>query len=128
MPQTAMAEPRRAGVADPVHFAPNGFRRAGRSPATLDTQHDRRDGVEQRREADEHAVVGEGEQQHEQGADLATACVRYVLDQQEWKAKSPEVARNGAVDGIGGVEIEIEDGDKGDPEYNQKQQTVAVVV
>jgi hypothetical protein len=27
--------------------------------------------------------------QHEQGADLATAALRYVLDEQEWKAKSP---------------------------------------
>jgi hypothetical protein len=44
---------------------------------------------------------------HEQGAELATAVLRYVLDQQEWKAKSPIVAENGAVDGIGGIEIEL---------------------
>jgi hypothetical protein len=44
----------------------------------------------------------------EQGAELATAVLRYVLDEQEWKAKSPECARDGAVDGIGGIEIEIE--------------------
>ena len=54
--------------------------------------------------------------QHEQGADLATACVRYVLDQQEWKAKSPLAGQDGAVDGIGGLEIEIGGGDQGDPE------------
>ncbi len=52
----------------------------------------------------------------EQGAELATAVLRYVLDEQEWKAKSPECARDGAVDGIGGIEIEIEEGDHGDNE------------
>ena len=54
--------------------------------------------------------------QHEQGADLATACVRYVLDEQQWKAKSPLCGQDGAVDGIGGIELEIGEGDKGDPE------------
>lgn len=54
----------------------------------------------------------------EQGAELATAVLRYVLDEQEWKAKSPECARDGAVDGIGGIEIEIEQGDHGDPEVS----------
>ena len=39
-----------------------------------------------------------------------------MLDEQEWKAKSPECARDGAVDGIGGIEIELEQGDHGDPE------------
>jgi hypothetical protein len=52
----------------------------------------------------------------EEGAELATAVLRYVLDEQEWKAKSPECARDGAVDGIGGIEIELEQGDHGDPE------------
>lgn len=55
---------------------------------------------------------------HEEGAELATAVVRYVLDEQEWKAKSPECAINGAVDGIGGVEIEITEGDQGDNEVS----------
>lgn len=53
---------------------------------------------------------------HEQGAELATAVLRYALDEQDWKAKSPECARDGAVDGFGGVELEIEDGDHGDKE------------
>jgi hypothetical protein len=53
---------------------------------------------------------------HEEGADLATAAVRYVLDEQEWKAKSPECARDGAIDGIGGIELELTQGDQGDPE------------
>lgn len=54
--------------------------------------------------------------QHEEGAELATAVIRYVLDEQEWNAKSPEVALNGAVDGIGGIEILLEEGDQGDME------------
>lgn len=53
---------------------------------------------------------------HEEGAELATAVLRYVLDEQEWKAKSPEVARDGAIDGIGGIEIELTEGDNGDRE------------
>ncbi len=53
--------------------------------------------------------------QHEQGAELSTAVLNYALDQQDWKAKSPAVAENGAVDGIGGIEIEITSSD-GDPE------------
>lgn len=53
---------------------------------------------------------------HEEGAELATAVIRYVLDEQEWQAKSPEVARDGAIDGIGGVEIELEQGDQDDYE------------
>ncbi len=52
--------------------------------------------------------------QHEQGAELSTAAIRYSLDENEWKAKSPQVAQDGAVDGIGGIEIELTQGDKGD--------------
>ncbi len=55
-------------------------------------------------------------QQQDQGAELATAVIRYVLDAQEWDAKAPECARDGAVDGIGGIELVIEQGDKGDPD------------
>lgn len=54
--------------------------------------------------------------QHEQGAELATAVLRYVLDQQDWRAKSPIAAMDGAVDGLAGVELTLEKGDKGDPE------------
>lgn len=53
---------------------------------------------------------------HEEGAELATAAVRYVLDEQRWKEKRPEIARKGAIDGIAGIEILIEQGDQGDPE------------
>lgn len=54
--------------------------------------------------------------QHEHDADLATAVIRYVLDEQDWKAKSPECARDGAVDGIAGIGLELEAGDQGDNE------------
>ena len=56
--------------------------------------------------------------QHEQGADLASAVLRYVLDESEWKAKSPEVARDCAVDGVAGVELLVIQGDQGDPDID----------
>lgn len=53
---------------------------------------------------------------HEEGAELATAVIRYALDEQEWRAKSPICASDGATDGIGGLEITLEQGDRGDVE------------
>lgn len=53
---------------------------------------------------------------HEEGAELGTAVIRYVLDEQEWKAKSPEVALDGAIDGYAGIEIDLTEGDQGDHE------------
>ena len=53
---------------------------------------------------------------HEEGADIATAVVRYVLDEQRWTEKSPNAGLSGAVDGIGGIELLIEQGDTGDNE------------
>lgn len=54
--------------------------------------------------------------QHEEGADLATACIRYVLDNQEWQSKSSEVARDSAIEGIGGIEINLTQGTAGNPD------------
>src|SRR6185437_1133534 len=54
--------------------------------------------------------------EHEQGADVATAVMRYVLDNNDWKSKSTRNARLGAVDGIAGVEFDLETGDHGDPD------------
>lgn len=51
----------------------------------------------------------------EQGADIATAVIRYALDSQEWKPKSAEIARDGAIEGIGGIEINLTQGDTQDP-------------
>lgn len=53
--------------------------------------------------------------QHADGADLATAVIRYALDEQEWKPKSAEIARDGAIEGIGGLEINLVQGDTRDP-------------
>ena len=54
--------------------------------------------------------------EHEQGADVATAVMRYCLDINDWKSKSTRNARLGAVDGIAGVEFDLETGDHGDPD------------
>ena len=54
--------------------------------------------------------------QHEQGADLATAVLRYVLDRSDWKSKSTRIARFGGINGLAGVEYDLEQGDLGDPE------------
>lgn len=56
--------------------------------------------------------------QHEQGADLATATLRYVLDTSDADAKLPEVARDASTSGIGAVELLIQPGDMGDPEIS----------
>lgn len=53
---------------------------------------------------------------HEEGADLATAVIRYALESQDWAAKSPLCAESGAVDGIGGIELELTEGDHQDKE------------
>jgi hypothetical protein len=53
---------------------------------------------------------------HEEGgAALATAVVRSVLDENEWKTISYLVGQSSAIDGFGGVELTIEQGDEGDP-------------
>ena len=51
---------------------------------------------------------------HRDGADLATATLKYSLDAQRWTDKSPLVALDGAVEGLGGVELTLEQGDLGD--------------
>lgn len=53
---------------------------------------------------------------HEDGAEVATAVLRFLLDQQRWTEKSPVAGLNGAIDGIGGIEITLDAGDRGDTE------------
>jgi hypothetical protein len=53
---------------------------------------------------------------HEQGADLASAAIRYAMERTEWERKDPQCTWMAAVDGIAGVEFNIEQGDKGDTE------------
>jgi hypothetical protein len=52
----------------------------------------------------------------EAGADLATAVVRYVVDEQQFKTLSPFCGQDAAIDGLSGVELTLEQGDQGDPE------------
>src|SRR3990167_8057802 len=54
--------------------------------------------------------------EHEEGAEIATAVVRYVLDASRWEVLSSEEARDGAVNGIFGIELRLEHGDQGDPD------------
>jgi hypothetical protein len=58
---------------------------------------------------------------HEAGADIATAVLRYVCDEQDWAAKSLVSGLNGSVDGIGGIEIVLEQGDRGDVEVGLEE-------
>jgi len=51
---------------------------------------------------------------HEDGAEIATAVLRYVCDEQLWAAKSSKAGLSGAVDGIGFIEINLVQGDVGD--------------
>jgi hypothetical protein len=52
---------------------------------------------------------------HDEGAELATATLRFVLDNNDWKSKSSRVARHGGIDGICGLEYDLAPGDEGDP-------------
>jgi hypothetical protein len=45
---------------------------------------------------------------YQASADLATAALRACLEQNKWKAKSPKCAETAAVDGIGGIELILE--------------------
>lgn len=54
--------------------------------------------------------------QHQQGADLATAALRYVFDEANFKFKSSQCAEDAGIDGIAGIELEMIHGDQGDPE------------
>ena len=45
--------------------------------------------------------------QHQQGADLATAVLRYIMDKNKWNEVGPIVAEAAAVDGIGGIELDL---------------------
>lgn len=50
----------------------------------------------------------------EQGAELATAVLRYALESQQWDTKMPIVADMCATDGHSGIELELIEGDKGE--------------
>jgi hypothetical protein len=50
------------------------------------------------------------------GAELATQCVRYVLDGSEWEFLDSYCAGQAAMEGIGGIELKLIEGDHGDPD------------
>jgi hypothetical protein len=52
---------------------------------------------------------------HDEGAELATATLRFVLDNNDWKSKSGRIAHAGGLDGISGIEFDLVPGDEGDP-------------
>lgn len=52
---------------------------------------------------------------HDEGAELATATLRFVLDNNDWKSKSSRIAHGGAIDGLAGIEYDLVPGDDGDP-------------
>ena len=53
----------------------------------------------------------------EAGAEIATQSVRYVLDASEFKSSiDPWVVLQGGIDGIAGVQLVLQSGDKGDPD------------
>lgn len=54
--------------------------------------------------------------QHQEGADIASASLRYALDSAEWPAISSECGRTASINGLAGVEWDLEQGDHGDPE------------
>jgi hypothetical protein len=53
--------------------------------------------------------------QHDEGAELATATLRFVLDNNNWNSKSSRIARAGGIDGIAGIEYDLVPGDEDDP-------------
>lgn len=58
--------------------------------------------------------------QHEEGAEIATAVMRYVLDEVNWETMSSQAGRNAAIGGIGGVELVLSQGDRGDPDLDME--------
>lgn len=53
---------------------------------------------------------------NDEGAEVATQTIRYILDSNDWKTESSEVARTASIDGIGGMGFKLREGDKGDPD------------
>jgi hypothetical protein len=45
--------------------------------------------------------------QHQEGADLATAVLRYLMDRNKWNEVAPLVNEAAAVDGLGGIELDL---------------------
>jgi hypothetical protein len=53
---------------------------------------------------------------NDEGAEVATQTIRYILDSNDWKTESSEVARTASIDGIGGMGFKLREGDHDDPD------------
>lgn len=53
---------------------------------------------------------------NDEGAEVATQTIRYILDCNDWKTESSNVASHAATDGIGGMAFKLREGDKQDPD------------
>src|SRR5215475_4584683 len=71
-------------------------------------------GLMEKMKQDPKAFPRNPQQTDEMGAELATASVRYVLESDLRETRMPYAIEAGAVDGIGGVEMMLIRGDKGD--------------
>ena len=56
--------------------------------------------------------------QHEEGADIASATLRYAFDTAKWPSVSSDCARIAGINGMAGVEFNLVKGDHGDPEVS----------
>ena len=52
----------------------------------------------------------------EQGANIATQVIRYVLDANDWKGVDPWCLLQSSIDGVAGVQKVLTQGDQGDPD------------
>ncbi len=57
--------------------------------------------------------------EHQEGADLATAVLRYVMDNNQWKTINPIVAEMAAVDGYAGVMLDLKVSSQAQPQPGQ---------
>jgi hypothetical protein len=71
-------------------------------------------GLMEKLKQDPKAYPSNPRQTDEQAAELATAVVRHVVESGLREIAFPFAIQNGAVDGIGGIEMKLVKGDKGD--------------
>src|SRR5215471_16090237 len=73
-------------------------------------------GLMERQRQDPKAYPRNPRMTDEMGAELATSVVRYVVEEKLRVDKFPFAVESGSVDGIGGIELTLERGDRGDTE------------
>lgn len=75
-------------------------------------------GVLSRMRSDPKAYPRTPKEEQRGGADIATACVRYVLETADWSTIKQECIRQDMVDGVAGIEFELLDSPNGDNDYD----------